>query len=99
MLLFVIYCFLLFTNETTIFSVNSPSSAPDESPLTKKELNVLKKQDVVSKEITLDQLNHEHESQNDTIDLISTGDHLKDCDLQQNKQERVKSHTPYQYYA
>ncbi|MGM5473983.1 hypothetical protein [Bacillus pumilus] len=99
---FVIICYLLFsfslfTNETTIFAVNSPTVAPDESPLTKKELNVLKKQGVVSKKITLDQLNHEHESQDDTIDLISAGDHLKDYGLQQNKQDEFvtdKSLTP-----
>ncbi|MFB8736395.1 hypothetical protein ACEQPO_30425 [Bacillus sp. SL00103] len=47
--------------------------------------------------ITLDQLNHEHESQDDTIDLISAGDHLKDYGLQQNKQDEFvtdeKPHT------
>nr|MDH3175586.1 orthopoxovirus pf05708 family protein [Bacillus pumilus] len=99
---FVIICYLLFsfslsTNETTTFAVNSPTVPAEESPLTKKELNVLKKQGVVSKEITLDQLNHEHESQDDTIDLISVGDHLKDYGLQQNKQDEFvtddKPHT------
>ncbi|TKI25256.1 orthopoxovirus pf05708 family protein [Bacillus pumilus] len=99
---FVIICYLLFsfslfTNETTIFAVNSPTVPAEESPLTKKELNVLKKQGVVSKEITLDQLNHEHESQDDTIDLISAGDHLKAYGLQQNKQDEFvtdeKPHT------
>lgn len=94
---YLLFSFSLFTNETTIFAVNSPTAAPDESPLTKKELNVLKKQGVVSKEITLDQLNHEHESQDDTIDLISAGDHLKDYGLQQNKQDEFvtdeKPHT------
>ncbi|KMY21362.1 orthopoxovirus pf05708 family protein [Bacillus pumilus] len=99
---FVIICYLLFsfslfTNETTTFAVNSSTVPAEESPLTKKELNVLKKQGVVSKEITLDQLNHEHESQDDTIDLISAGDHLKDYGLQQNKQDEFvtdeKPHT------
>lgn len=94
---YLLFSFSLFTNETTIFAVNSPTAAPDESPLTKKELHVLKKQGVVSKEITLDQLNHEHESQDDTIDLISAGDHLKDYGLQQNKQDEFvtdeKPHT------
>lgn len=99
---FVIICYLLFsfslfTNETTTFAVNSPTVPAEESPLTKKELNVLKKQGVVSKEITLDQLNHEHESQDDTIDLISAGDHLKAYGLQQNKQDEFvtdeKQHT------
>ncbi|MGM0965806.1 MAG: orthopoxovirus pf05708 family protein [Bacillota bacterium] len=84
---YLLFSFFLFTNETTIFAVNSPTVPAEESPLTKKELNVLKKQGVVSKEITLDQLNHEHESQDDTIDLISAGDHLKDYGLQQNKQD------------
>ncbi|MFW0808950.1 orthopoxovirus pf05708 family protein [Bacillus pumilus] len=94
---YLLFSFFLFTNETTIFAVNSPTVPAEESPLTKKELNVLKKQGVVSKEITLDQLNHEHESQDDTIDLISAGDHLKDYGLQQNKQDEFvtneKPHT------
>ncbi|RAP19302.1 hypothetical protein C2W59_01082 [Bacillus pumilus] len=94
---YLLFSFFLFTNETTIFAVNSPTVPAQESPLTKKELNVLKKQGVVSKEITLDQLNHEHESQDDTIDLISAGDHLKDYGLQQNKQDEFvtneKPHT------
>lgn len=99
---FVIICYLLFsfslfTNETTIFAVNSPTAPAEESPLTKKELNVLKKQGVVSKEVTLQQLNHEHESQDDTIDLISASDDLKDYGLQQNKQDELvtdeKPHT------
>ncbi|MEB2356999.1 orthopoxovirus pf05708 family protein [Bacillus pumilus] len=94
---YLLFSFFLFTNETTIFAVNSPTVPAEENSLTKKELNVLKKQGVVSKEITLDQLNHDHESQDDTIDLISAGDHLKDYGLQQNKQDEFvtdeKPHT------
>ncbi|QLI79815.1 orthopoxovirus pf05708 family protein [Bacillus pumilus] len=94
---YLLFSFFLFTNETTTFAVNSPTVPAEESPLTKKELNVLKKQGAVSKEITLDQLNHDHESQDDTIDLISAGDHLKDYGLQQNKQDEFvtdeKPHT------
>ncbi|MED1748609.1 orthopoxovirus pf05708 family protein [Bacillus zhangzhouensis] len=102
---FAIICYLLFSislfsNETTIFAVNTPPSQEvhaGEETVTKKELNVLKKQGVVSREVTVQQLNQEHESQDETIDLITADDDLKNYDLRQNKQDEMvtdeKPHT------
>ena len=102
---FAIICYLLFSvslfsNETTIFAVNTPPSQEvhaGEETVTKKELNVLKKQGVVSREVTVQQLNQEHESQDETIDLITANDDLKNYDLRQNKQDEMvtdeKPHT------
>lgn len=103
--IFAIICYLLFSlslfsNETTIFAVNMPPSQEvhdAEETITKEELNVLKEQGVVSKEVTVQQLNQEHESQDDTIDLITADDDLKNYGLQQKKQDEFvtddKPHT------
>ncbi|MEK5009561.1 orthopoxovirus pf05708 family protein [Bacillus sp. FSL K6-3312] len=103
--IFAIICYLLFSlslfsNETTIFAVNTPPSQEvhdAEETITKEELNVLKEQGVVSKEVTVQQLNQEHESQDDTIDLITVDDDLKNYGLRQNKQDEMvtdeKPHT------
>ncbi|MER3127169.1 orthopoxovirus pf05708 family protein [Bacillus pumilus] len=99
---FAIICYLLFsfslsTNETTVFAVNSSSAPAEENTVTKKQLNILKKQGAVSKEVTVQQLNQDQASQDDTIELISADDDLKDYGLRQNKQDEMvtdeKPHT------
>ncbi|PCK18619.1 orthopoxovirus pf05708 family protein [Bacillus pumilus] len=96
---FAIICYLLFSlslfsNETTIFAVSTPPSQEvhaGEETITKEELTALKKQGVVSKDVTVQQLNQEHESQDDTIDVITADDDLNNYGLRQNKQDEMVS--------
>ncbi len=65
--------------------------------MTNEELNVLKEQGAVSQDVTVQQFNQEYASSDDSIDLITADDDLKNYGLRQNKQDELvtdeKPHT------
>ncbi|GLF89563.1 hypothetical protein Saga11_08220 [Bacillus safensis] len=94
---YFLFSFSLFSNEATIYAVKSPTVHAEESLMTNEELNVLKKQGVVSQDVTVQQFNQEYASSDDSIDLITADDDLKNYGLRQNKQDELvtdeKPHT------
>ncbi|AMB91678.1 orthopoxovirus pf05708 family protein [Bacillus altitudinis] len=94
---FAIICYLLisfslFSNETTVFAVSTSTNHDThsaEETVTKEELSTLKKQGVVSTDVTVQQLNQEQASQDDAIDVITADDDLENYGLRQNKQDEM----------
>lgn len=92
---YLLFSFSLFPNETTVLAVSASSSQEihhlDDEAITKEELTDLKKQGMLAKGVTVHQLNQDHGSQDEMIDLISADDDLKDYGLRQNKQDEMVS--------
>lgn len=91
---YLLFSFSLYSNETTVFAVSTSArqdAHSDGETITKEELNVLKKKGVVSKDVTVQQLNLDQGSQGDAIDVITADDALKNYGLRQNKQDEVVS--------
>ncbi|MGZ9698243.1 orthopoxovirus pf05708 family protein [Bacillus safensis] len=95
---YLLFSFSLFSNEATIYAVKLPTAHhADESLMTNEELNVLKEQGAVSKDVTVQQFNQDYASSDDSIELITADDDLKNYGLRQNKQDELvtdeKPHT------
>lgn len=69
-------------------STNHDTHSAEET-ITKEELSALKKQGVVSTDVTVQQLNQEQASQDDAIDVITADDDLENYGLRQNKQDEM----------
>ncbi|MDM5300050.1 YiiX/YebB-like N1pC/P60 family cysteine hydrolase [Bacillus pumilus] len=91
---YLLFSFSLCPNESTVFAVSAPPSKEvqsDEETITKKDLAALKKQGVVAKDVNVHQLNQDQGSPDDSIDMITAEDDLRNYGLRQNGQDEMVS--------